>query len=167
MKKLIALLMTLAVAVVAIAAPLAVTGYDQSERPTDVKVVTLFDNTADSEDTLTAGEIQLVGPVNIATSSGEPMYKGMYLWSTVITGTTPTVAIDYTFLRAGSVGDTNGVWTVLDTLAATGQNKYVSLDSISAPYMLFRVNNYDATASQIPNWVEIMFKRNYTYEKRR
>jgi hypothetical protein len=166
MKKLFVMLV-LALVSVSFAANVAPTK-TQSKLPANVgPAVDLHTTTAASADTFDAAEIQTYGPYQIASTSESPMFKGFMIQGDIITGTTPTMEFSYQLTSGLTISDTLSKWTPVCTLQATAQQTYVDLSSLVGKAVVFRVNNYDGTACQIPNKLRVMFKEDYTYNRNR
>jgi hypothetical protein len=174
MKKFLGLFLVLALAGVAFAAN-TTTKYANSETATlkanhapQYPVLMLYTaNSAASKDTFAAGDIHIHGPYPLSSADGTPMFAGFQDLGDIITGTSPTMSLDFQVLPTASLSDTApGGWVASDTLNGTGTNQYQSLASYSGNYIVFRVSNYDNTESDIPGKLYIVFKENWTYLKR-
>lgn len=140
----------------------------QKYQPANVgPVVNLHTTTAASADTFATTEIQTYGPYQITSSAESPMFKGFMVQGDIITGTTPTMSFDYQLVAGLNITDTLSKWTPVCTLGTTAQQTYVDLSSLVGKAIVFRVNNYDGTESQIPGKLRVMFKEDYTYNKNR
>jgi len=145
-----------------------ISGFDASVKPADLTAVTICDDDAtDSQDTLAAAEVLYIGPINLTTDRNSPMFKGFQYYLGIATGTTPVAAFDYTLLSGSSLSDTTGSWTLADTLTTSEQTGYVDLTDEAGNYIVFRINNYDATETQLPNESKVYFKRNENYDNER
>jgi hypothetical protein len=176
MKKFLGLFLVLALAGFAFAAN-TTTAYVNSETasmapnhsPNDVVVLNLYTKASvASKDTFATGDIHIQGPFPLSSSNGTGMFGGLQVVGDVITGTTPVMAVDMQILPTGNIADTVANWTSLDTLGpTTATNHYHSLAAYSGKYILFRVNNYDNSASQIPGNLRILFRENWSFQMRR
>jgi hypothetical protein len=135
--------------------------------PKDIVVLSLYTKSTNAtQDTFAAGDKHLHGPYPLSSSENTGIFSGFQIVGDAITGTTATMAIDFQVLPSLSIKDTSA-WTATDTLGTTATNQYQALSSYPGKGILFRVNNYDNTASQIPGQLKIMFKENWTYEMTR
>jgi hypothetical protein len=121
-----------------------------------------------ARDTFAAGDNHIYGPYPLSSSSSSPMFAGFQDVADIITGTSPTMSLDFQVINSGALSDTSDAgWTASDTLNGTGTNQYQSLASFSGNHIVFRVHNYDNTACQIPKKLYIVFKESATYFFRR
>lgn len=135
--------------------------------PKDIVVLSLYTKgTNATQDTFATTDIHIHGPYPLSSADNTGMFSGFTVVGDVITGTTPTMAVDFQVLPSLSIKDTTA-WTSTDTLSATATYQYQSLSSYPGKSILFRVNNYDDAACQIPGQLKIMFKENWTYEMTR
>lgn len=140
----------------------------QSKQPENVgDVINLHTTTVVSADTFAAAEIQTYGPYEVTPSANAPMYSAFMVQGDIITGTTPTMSFDYQLISGLKITDTLSKWTPVCTLGTAGVQSYVSLSSLIGKAIVFRVNNYDGTESQIPNKLRIFFKDAFTYTKQK
>lgn len=138
-----------------------------SVTPADVKVYKLYDNDRlDDNDSLDAAEFAYAGPYNLADDVGAPMHKGFWLSLPVgAIESGDSIAVYYGILPGNELSDTTGVWTALDTIAATeGISEYVDLSNVAGRSIVIRIENVDATAASIAKNTYLMFKRNKAYE---
>ena len=125
------------------------------QSPYGIKVIDLHTrNTVDSDDTLATTDINLYGPYEMC-NDGDAMPTKFIVQGDVITGTTPTASLDYQIIAGKSLADTVSAWTAADTLGATATNQQITIAG-AGNSIVFRINNYDGTASQIPGLVRIV-----------
>jgi len=138
--------------------------FDAGVKPSNIHAVQIVDGgSSESSDSLSAAEVLYIGPINLTADRNSPMYKGFGYFLGIVTGTTPVAAFDYTLLSGPDLSDTTGSWTLVDTLTTSAQSGYVSLSDKAANYIVFRINNYDATTTSLPNPCNVYFKRDEVY----
>lgn len=120
-------------------------------------------NTASSNDTFAAADIKVFGPYPLSRSNEDGIAKSIYLYAHAITGTTPTMSLDYQLIPSLDLKDTGSTWVSPCTLGTTSKSAFVDLSSINAKAIVIRVNNYDGTACQIPGKLFAAFRQNFTY----
>lgn len=131
--------------------------------PADIVVLDLYKkSTVATKDTFLTTDIHVSGPFPLSSSMKTGMFSGFQVVADAITGTSPTMALDFQVLPSASLADTSA-WTSTDTLSSTATNQYQSLSSFAGKYIVFRVNNYDNTQSEIPGNLRIIFKENWTF----
>lgn len=113
-------------------------------------------NTASTNDTLAdQDDVNIYGPYNLVPSNGDPMPTTVQVWADAATGTTPTMSLDYEIIPSFDLADTFGVWTAIDTIGSAS-NQSCTIAGVGKA-IVFRLNNYDGTASEVPGdlWVGI------------
>lgn len=131
--------------------------------------VSVFDvctrNTGSSYDTLAAqNDINYYGPYPLS-GANEGQAAALQIQGDAITGTTPVMSVDYMLMGGVVIGDSCGAWVSACTLGTAGVSKSISLSGTAAKTVLIRVNNYDATASQIPGLLRLIVRKNVTFMK--
>jgi len=141
---------------------------NSSGGPVDVSVVKLHTpNTESTYDTMATTVMVAYGPFPLSSSAGKGMYKSFSIFGDIVTGTGPTIAVDYQILPSLDVADTTATWTSACTLGVTASalavNSLVDLSSVNGKGIIFRTNNYDAQAGQIPGKLYVFFRENFSY----
>jgi len=168
MKKLIALLVVVMCGVSFAANEGALADTGSVNRSTANRVFDLHTaNTAASLDTFATTKLRYYGPYDLAPFDGGPQAHGFHMYFQAVTGTTPTMSFGYELISGEEITDTLGNWTEVDTLDGTASSSYHSIDSTAAKAIVFRVDNYDDTASQIPGWLRVVFKDAVVFNKDR
>lgn len=171
MKKVLVVILTLVAASFLTAATTAytnteTTAFKNDHGPDDIKVLNIYTTaTVSARDTFAAADIHIHGPYPLSAAEGTGMFSGFQLIADAITGTTPTMSFDYQVLPTNDLKDTTA-WTASDTLGTTAKNVYHSLSSLAGKSIVFRINNYDGTECQIPKKLTVIFKENFTWQRR-
>jgi hypothetical protein len=122
--------------------------------------------TNSSSDTIVAGDMNLYGPFPLSATPTTSAYTSFAIFGDAVTGTTPVAAIDYQVLPSTDLSDTTS-WVAACTLGTSKIYKRFAIDSLIGKSIVFRVNNYDGTATQIPGKLAILPKETFTnYIKR-
>lgn len=95
-------------------------------------------------DTLAAQDDNNVyGPYALG-ANGEPFPTTFIIFSEALTGTTPTVAMDYQIISSINIVDTlAGMWTSADTLGSILVHTE-TITPVGGKAIVFNLNNYDA-----------------------
>lgn len=138
------------------------------EGPAGIKVYDLHTPyTAESIDTFAASnDNNFYGPYELC-SEGEQMPTKFAVEFDAATGTTPTLGFDYMLISSFDMGDTiTGMWITGDTLDGTPSRKEITFSSQTiGKAIVFQVNNYDGTASQLPGLLRVMIPAATTVTK--
>jgi hypothetical protein len=134
----------------------------------DVIVHTLNSRyTVTALDTFAAAGTCIYGPYNLVSTEGDVQPTTVHIWADSITGTTPTMGVDYQLISSFDINDTLASnWTAMDTIGAFTASTAITLSG-TGKAIVFRVNNYDGTACQIPGMLRIGIKSATTQIKTR
>lgn len=170
MKRLISMFVVLALAGIAFAANesyLADTG-TVNLTPAGKVYKLHTSNTVWAKDSFATTVRYTYGPYDLTNREGGVCFQGFTVYQMdAITGTTPTVSLDYQIIGGTSIEDTISSWTACDTLDGTAHSQYVDFTSENGKAIVFRIHNYDGTSSQIPGDLWIMMKPNETWNTMR
>ena len=124
--------------------------------PVNTKTIYLYDGTSDLIEDST---YVTFGPYAMSGARNNNMYKGFQLFSDSLKGTSPQAAFAY---QLSWSSDTSNLipanWSTVDTLPEGGTTNYFSLDTMAAPYIYYRIHNFDATYDTMGAVILIMEK---------
>jgi hypothetical protein len=127
--------------------------------PSNVKGYSLNTrNTASSIDTFATTTRKTYGPYPVVTSDNKGMASAFTVFADIITGTTPVAAFDYQLLPGKSASDAVDNWTPVCTLGTAGVISTVDLTGKIGESIMFRVNNYDNSTTEIPGLLKVYIK---------
>jgi|WetSurMetagenome_2_1015567.scaffolds.fasta_scaffold626884_2 hypothetical protein len=122
-------------------------------------------STNQTKDTLLTTRCNLYGPFEMC-KRGWPSYSSMVIRGDVVTGTGPTIAIDFQVINGVTLKDTAGPWTSACTLGVTNSagavRSYVSLANYAGKSIVIKAHNYDAQQGEIPGFLGVVFKTSYS-----
>jgi hypothetical protein len=126
----------------------------------DVKRYVLFDETAQTSDTLATTDQLIIGPFPLAEGPKKPQYHYMNVLGKGL-GAADSVAVMYQMTCGNKITDTAGTWTSFDTVTLHGgpRKVVVDLSTRSGEYLWLRFDNYTAGAVY-------MSKKLYLYLRR-
>lgn len=128
-------------------------------------------NTAETKDTFAAAKIHIYGVYPLASGMSRGGYSSFTVYADTINGTSPTASFDYQLTPGLTLADTctksTTGWTVLDTLDGSGFATRADISAKDAKGIVFRINNYDGTATQVIGKVIVVLKRNETWNVNR
>lgn len=134
--------------------------------PTGTREIVLHTpKTNQSKDTIAAGEMNWYGPYKLVSDGSQPIPASLVVVADLITGTTPVASFDYQVINGYTMADTTSTWVAACTLATTAITKPASLSSAAGKAIVFRVNNYDGSADQIPGRLNVIIKSSISHYK--
>ncbi len=132
----------------------------------DLVSYVLFDNEADTSDTIAQDVFLVKGPYPLGYASGVN-FKSMNLVGTNL-GAADSFAVFYQVGMSNSIADTSSRWHALgDTLAPDGcQNTTLDLSALTGKYLWLMFQNQTGSVSIVPDWQWAVFRKNKDYIKK-
>jgi hypothetical protein len=141
-------------------------GITPKAQPTGTLVYKLHSpQTNESKDTIAAGDMSWYGPYALVADPGEPIPASIVVVGDAITGTTPVASVDFQVINGLYLSDTTSTWTPACSLGTTPITKPFSLSTFAGKSIVFRVNNYDGSADQIPGRLSIIIRSALSHYK--
>ena len=140
-------------------ATLANTGDQLISIPSNIWSIPLHSrSTAASVDTFAIGEDKMYGPFSLTKFGGGPMAKYLCFKGDVVTGTTPVLDVYFQVISGTSITDTISAWTLMCEIATTAKDTVYDISGLVGKSIVFRIDNDDATQSEIPGLLEFYLK---------
>ena len=106
----------------------------------------------------------MYGPYELC-NDGDILPTKFIVQADIATGSTPVLAVDYQLIGGKTLADTCA-WTACDTIAEAAFCEETTIAG-AGQAIVFRINNYDGTASQIPGLVRVIIPSGATTMLRR
>lgn len=117
-------------------------------------------STATSVDTFADTSVnKIYGPYSLCRDGGgSPAAKYIGVKADAITGTTPQMQLQYQLISGTAITDTIASWTYGCEINASAKDTVIDISAKVGKAIVFRIDNTDSTACQIPGLLEFILK---------